>query len=218
MPDSFERPAVDKRLRGSPLAPHLSSFAVALREDGYASVTMQSKLGLLFDFAHWLGRRGICVRELNECHAAAFVKRRQRKRRIHRGDRETLSQFLAHLRNCDVIPSPVRPVCANSPLADILSRYEKHLHCERGLAPATVVNYVPYARKFLVERFRTRKMRLGDLRGVDISAFVLRHAHVMGCRRAQLMTTAFRSFFRFLFQTRQKNSWVDSGSGSLPRE
>ena len=201
MPDCFERPAVDKRLRGSPLVPHLSSFAVALREDGYASVTMQSKLGLLFDFAHWLGRRGICVRELNECHAVAFVRRRQRKRRIHRGDRETLSQFLAHLRNCDVIPSPVRPVCANSPLADILSRYEKHLHCERGLAPATVVNYVPYARKFLVERFRTREMRLGDLRGVDISAFVLRHAHLMGCRRAQLMTTAFRSFFRFLFQS-----------------
>jgi integrase/recombinase XerD len=201
LPDSFERPAVDKRLRGSPLVPHLSSFAVALREDGYASVTMQSKLGLLFDFAHWLGRRGICVRELNECHAAAFVRRRQRKRRIHRGDRETLSQFLAHLRNCDVIPSPVRPVCTNSPLADILSRYEKHLHCERGLAPATVVNYVPYARKFLVERFRTREMRLGDLRGVDISAFVLRHAHLMGCRRAQLMTTAFRSFFRFLFQS-----------------
>ena len=201
MPDCFERPAVDKRLRGSPLVPHLSSFAVALREDGYASVTMQSKLGLLFDFAHWLGRRGICVRELNECHAVAFVRRRQRKRRIHRGDRETLRQFLAHLRNCDVIPSPVRPVCANSPLADILSRYEKHLHCERGLAPATVVNYVPYARKFLVERFRTREMRLGDLRGVDISAFVLRHAHLMGCRRAQLMTTAFRSFFRFLFQS-----------------
>jgi len=32
------------------------------------------------------------------------------------------------------------------------------------------------------------------------SAFILRHAQTMSCRRAQLMTTAFRSFFRFLFQ------------------
>ena len=201
MPDSFEGPAADKRLRGSPLVPHLSSFAAALGEDGYASVTMQSKLGLLADFSHWVGCRGICVRELNERHAATFIRRRQRKRRLCRGDRETLRQFLAHLRNCDVIPGPVRPVCDNSSLADILNRYEKHLRSERGLAPATVVNYVPYARKFLVDRFRKKEILLRDLRGTDISAFVLRHAHHMGCRRAQLMTTAFRSFFRFLFQS-----------------
>src|SRR5262245_22519368 len=110
---------------------------------------MQSKLGLLADFSRWLGRRGICVRELNERHAAAFIRRRQRKRRLYRGDRETLRQFLAHLRNRDVIPGPVRPICDNSPLADILSRYEKHLRSERGLTPATAVNYLPYARKFL---------------------------------------------------------------------
>jgi len=201
LPDSFESPAADKLLRVSPLAPHLSSFAAALGEDGYASVTMQSKLGLLADFAHWLERRGICVGELDERHATAFIRSRQRKHRVHRGDRETLRQFLAHLRNCDVIPGPVRPICDNPPLADILNRYEKHLRSERGLAPATVVNYVPYAHKFLAERFQKREIMLRDLQGADISAFVLRHAHLMGCRRAQLMTTAFRSFFRFLFQS-----------------
>ncbi len=199
--DTFERLAADNRLRGNLLVPHLSSFAASLQEDGYAAFTMQSKLGLLADFAQWLGHRGISVRGLAERHATAFVGARQRKHRIHRGDRETLRQFLAHLRNRDVIPGPIGPICDTSPLADILNRYERHLRSERGLVPATIVNYVPFARKFLVERFHRREFVLQRLQAADISAFVLRHAHTMSCRRAQLMTTAFRSFFRFLFQS-----------------
>ena len=202
MPEySFERLAVDKCLRGNPLVPHLSSFAASLQEDGYATFTMQSKLGLLTHFAQWLEHRGISVGELDEHHATAFVKGRQRKHRVHRGAPETLRQFLAHLRNHGVIPGPIGPMCDNLPLADILNRYEMHLRSERALAPATIVNYVPFARKFLVERFQKNEILLERLQAADISAFVLRHAHTMGCRRAQLMTTACRSFFRFLFQS-----------------
>lgn len=202
MPEcSFERLVVDKCLRGNPLVPHLSSFAASLQEDGYATFTMPSKGGLLTDFAQWLGHRGISVRGLDEHHATAFVKGRQRKHRVHRGDPETLRQFLAHLRNRGVIPRPIGPICDNLPLADILNRYEKHLRSERALAPATIVNYVPLARKFLVERFQNQEILLERLPAADISTFVLRHTHTLGCRRAQRMTTAFRSFFRFLFQS-----------------
>lgn len=198
--DFFERLAADKHLRGNLLVPHLSLFAASLQEDGYASSTRQSKLGLLADFAQWLGRRGIAITRLDERQTAVFVNNRQRKHRVHRGDEETLRQFLAHLRKRGAVPTPIEPISGNSRLADILSRYETHLRSERALAPATVINYVPFARKFLVERFQKEKILLQRLQAADISAFVLRHAHTMGCRRAQLMTTAFRSFFRFLFQ------------------
>jgi integrase/recombinase XerD len=196
----FEHLAADKSLRGNLLVPHLSSFAASLQEDGYATFTMRSKLGLLADFAQWLGRRCIIISGLDERQATAFINCRQQKRRVHRGDRETLRQFLAHLRKRDVIPGPIGPICEDFGLADILNRYEKHLRSERGLAPATIVNYVPFARKFLVERFHNGEILLQRLQAADISTFVLRHAHTTGCRRAQLMTTAFRSFFRFLFQ------------------
>jgi integrase/recombinase XerD len=156
---------------------------------------------MLVHFAQWVGHKGISIRGLDERHATAFVNRRQRKRRLRRGDRETLRQFLAHLRKREVIPGPIEPICKNFPLADILNRYEKHLRSERGLAPATIVNYVPFARKFLVDRFHKREIHLQRLQAADISNFVLHHTHTMGCRRAQLMTTAFRSFFRFLFQS-----------------
>jgi site-specific recombinase XerC len=199
--DFFERLAADKRLRGNPLVPHLASFAASLQEDGYATFTMQSKLGLLADFAQWLGRRGSAPTGLAERQAAAFVNSRKRKHRIPRGAQETLRQFLAQLRKRGTVPAPIGPICDNSRRADILSRYEKHLRSGRGLAPATIVNYVPFARKLLVERFQKREILLERLPAADISAFVLRPAHTRGCRRAQLMTTAFRSFFRFLFQS-----------------
>lgn len=72
------------------------------------------------------------------------------------------------------------PVLDDSPLANILNRYETHLRSARGLTTATVANYLPFARKFLAERFRKRPLHLRELRSRDVSAFVLRNAHTMG--------------------------------------
>jgi hypothetical protein len=79
---------------------------------------------------------GISIKGLDERRVTTFVNCRQRRHRIHRGDRETLRQFLGHLRKRDVIPGPTRPICENSRLADILNRYEKHLRSGRALAAA----------------------------------------------------------------------------------
>lgn len=197
--DSFERLVADKRLRDNPLGLHLWSFATSLMEDGYANATMQSKLWLLADFGQWLGRSGVSVTDLDERLVATFLTDQLPKGRVHRGDRETLRQFLDHLRKRAVVPGPT-PVGDDSPLAGMLKRYEKHLRSERGLVTATIVNYLPFVRKFLVERFREEPFLVREVRSGDISGFVLRQAPTMSPRRAQLMATAFRSFFRFLFR------------------
>jgi site-specific recombinase XerC len=85
-------------------------------------------------------------------------------------------------------------------LANILNRYEKHLRSEQGLAIATVLNYQSDVRKFLVQRFREGPFLFRELKVSDISNFVLKHGHGVGVRTAQLMTTALRSFLRYLFQ------------------
>jgi integrase/recombinase XerD len=212
VPEDFFNRLAAERLRGNLLIPHLSAFAASLREDGYATATMQSKVGLLADFSQWFSRKSISVTDLDERRADAFIRCRQRKGGVCRGERETLRQFLAHMRNRGVVPS-LAPTCDTSPLAVVLNRYEKHLRSERALVTATVVNYVPFARRFLVERFQQGPVLIGDLKAADISAFVLRHAPTMGCRRAQLMTTAFRSFFRFLFQSGELQADL---AGSVP--
>jgi site-specific recombinase XerD len=88
-------------------------------------------------------------------------------------------------------------------LARLLSRYEIHLRTERGLVAHTIEQYQSFVRKFLGERFRGRPLLLKALKASDISDFVLRHTPSMNVKRAQVMTTAFRSFFRFLFQKRE---------------
>jgi site-specific recombinase XerD len=185
-----------QHLQDNSLVFHLQTFATSLREDGYADETVRLKLGLLADFGRWFGRTGLTVTHVDERLVDAFFKHRKQ---VRRGDLKTLEQFLSHLRKGAVIPDrePVRNI---SPLADILNRYEKHLRSERGLVTATVLNYQPFVRKFLVDRFREGPFLFREVKPSDISDFVLRHAHSMSVGRAQLMTTAFRSFFRYLFQ------------------
>ena len=52
----------------------------------------------------------------------------------------------------------------------------------------------------MIERFREKPLVIREVRSSDVSDFILRHAPTMSPRRAQLVTAAFRSFFRFLFQ------------------
>ena len=195
----LERLEAHQRKQRNPLHVHFLPFADSLMGSGYAATTIQSKLALIVDFGRWLGRRGLAVKDLDEARIEGFITGRRRNGLLRRGDRTTVRQLLDHLRKRNVVQrvTPTRDV---SPLAAILDRYEKHLRSERGLTTATIINYLPFARKFLIDRFGQGPFPLRAVRPPDISGFILRHARTMSCRRAQLMTTAFRSFFRFLFQ------------------
>ena len=195
----LERLGADQRGQRNPLLVQVLPFADSLTENGYAATTIQSKLVLLIDLGEWLRRRGLAVKDLDERRIETFITDSRRNGLLRRGDRTTLRQLLDHLREHHVVQR-VTPTCDVSPLAAILDRYEKHLRSERGLTTATIINYLPFARKFLSDRFGEGPFLLKVVRPRDISGFILRHARTMSCRRAQLMTTVFRSFFRFLFQ------------------
>ena len=178
------------------LVAELRRFTTSLIEQGYADKTVQLKLQLLTNFGQWLRRNDLAVTNLDERVVEAFLKR---KHRVHRGDLRTLQQFLDHLRGQNVVPSR-NLACDRSLLAKILNRYETYLRTERGLVTVTIRGYLPFVHKFLLERFRGKPFLLKAVKASDISDFVLRHSHSMGIKTAQLMTSALRSFFRFLFQ------------------
>ncbi len=178
-----------------PLVAELQRFATSLIEQGYTDVTVRVKVKLVTSFGQWLKRNRLAVTDLAEPLLEAFLKR---KHRVHKGDLRTLQQFLDHLRKHKVVPAR-EVACDRSPLAQILNRYEKHLRIERGLVAHTILEYQSFVRKFLLERFRRRPLLLKAVKASDISDFVLCHAPGMRVKRAQVMTTAFRSFFRFLF-------------------
>ena len=186
----------DKCLRGSPLEFHLRTFANSLVEDGYTDRTIELKLGLLACLGRWLQPTKFSITDLDERVLQAFLKHR---RRVHGGDLKTFRQFLDHLRKRNVVPGQ-KPICDRSPLAGILNQYETYLRSERGLVAHTIVNYQDFVRKFLLERFRKEPFRLQEIKPSDISDYVLRHGPRMAVGTAHSMTTAFRSFLRWLFQ------------------
>ncbi len=192
---SFQEPRRTKPFP-DPLVAELQRFTDSLIEQGYADVTVRVKVKLVTSFGQWLKRNRLAVTDLAEPLVETFL---ERKHRVHRGDLRTLQQFLDHLRRHKVVPAR-ELVCDRSPLAQILNRYETHLRIERGLVAHTILEYQSFVRKFLLKRFRRRPLLLKAVKASDISDFVLCHAPGMRVKRAQVMTTAFRSFFRFLFQ------------------
>lgn len=187
---------VGQRFQGNPWEAHLRTFVTALLKDGYADATVENKLGLLDHLGQWLRRTGRTVTHLDERRVEAFVRHRQR---VQGGDLKTLQQFLDHLRQLGVVPAR-ELVRDRSPWADILNRYEQYLRSERGLGVATISVYQYFVRKLFIPRFREGPFLLKAIRPSDISDLVVRHSHSLGGGSAHLVTAAFRSFFRFLFQ------------------
>lgn len=178
------------------LVVQLWRFNATLIEQGYTDKMVRRKLKLITNFGRWLEQNRVVVADLDERLVEAFLRHKHRERK---GELRTLQQFLDHLRRQNVVPAR-NLRCDRSPLAHILNRYETHLHTERGLVAQTILRYQSFVRKFLLWRLRGQPLLLKAVKASDISDFVLRHTRGMSVKSAQMMTTAFRSFFRFLFQ------------------
>ena len=75
--------------------------------------------------------------------------------------------------------------------------YEQHLREARGLARATIINYVPFIRGLLKDRFSGGPVALSHLCAGDVVGFVQRQAPLLHPKRAKLLTSALRSFLRY---------------------
>jgi len=209
MPGKGGDPMQENFLRvnpGNPLEFDLQVFATWLRENGYRERVIQGKLGLVGDLRKWLGRNGRGTPHLDERLLEAFAEHRQ----VRWGDLRALRQFLDHLREREVVQD--RKLVPDQP-TDLLSQYDKYLRSERGLTATTSSQYQHFVRKFLLERFPNGPFLAKEVKASDISAFILRRRQSQSVASAKLMTTALRSFFRYLFQ---KGELQDDLAASLP--
>jgi site-specific recombinase XerD len=94
---------------------------------------------------------------------------------------------------------------------DVEHDFQRYLLQERGLAPATLLNYLPVVHQFLKRR------RSADLSAADVTGFVQRQAHQLSPGRAKLMTTALRSFLRYLQQRGEIETDLASCVPCVPR-
>jgi site-specific recombinase XerD len=200
-----------KRLFTGPLAPHIEELANLLCVQGYARVSILTKLRLIAELSRSLLRRKLPITALNEILINRFLDRR-RRRRYGNGSRATGKMLLRYLRECGRVPSPTK-VVDHSPLTQLLQEYQQFLTSERGLSQATVDNYIPTVQRFLSERFDSSHMELEELSPQDAHRFILHQARQVSRSRTKLLVTALRSFLRFLFH---RGDTTKDLAGALP--
>ena len=186
-----------------PLAPYANTIAEQLRGQGYAPWTVQNKLHVVAKLSRWLEEHHLPVGVLDEQQACIFLHEfHGQERRRYQGDPTTLHGLLKQLSAQGVIPAPIATADEGAQ-AQIIQEFSCYLTQERGLAMATVDNYVAAVVRFLTARFGEGPVELTALQAHDLTDFVLAQAHRLSPKPAQLMVTALRSFLRFLYQRGQ---------------
>lgn len=177
---------------------YLLAFTSFLSSQGFTPPSLRSKIQILRNFSRWIDKQQVKVCELDEGAIDDFFKQHPRAGYVRRGDLSALHSLLEWLREIEATRS-LLPEVDSSELYSIECNFSRHLEQERGLSQATLHNYLPIIRCFLTERFGSDAVVLSEIDVSDVTQFVLRYARTMSCCRAQLMTSALRGFFRFLY-------------------
>ena len=180
-----------------PLTTYIEPFARSLREQGYVLDSIHQQVLLAACFSDWLRQRGVALRGITSDHSQRYLRYRAGRVRPCRGDAAALRHLLNYLRRERVIPTEKVPARPLTPAELWAQGYEQHLREARGLARATIVNYVPFIRSFLKDRFGGGPATLSHLCARDVVAFVQHQARHLHPKRAKLLTSALRSFLRY---------------------
>jgi site-specific recombinase XerD len=180
-----------------PLAVYVRPFAEFLSAQGYGLKSIHRQANLAACFSRWLQREGVALPHLTIEHAKQYVRYRARKVKPHLGDAAALQHVMDFLHSEGVVAAETLPVRRLTPAERCTQKYEQHLREVRGLAEATILNYVPFIDRFLKDRFADGPVTLSCLRARDVVRFVQRQAQRLHRKRAKLMTSALRSFLQY---------------------
>jgi integrase/recombinase XerD len=194
----IDKQIVLSRMPDGPLAAYIGPFAESLREQGYSAVSIHKQVLLAACFSRWLKQRGVSLRSITSDHPTRYLRYRERRVRPYLGDAAALTHVLAFLRRERVIAAEKIPSRRLTSAERCTQGYEHYLRETRGLAKATIINYVPFIRSFLKDCFDDGAVMLSHLCAGDVVRFVRRQAARLHQKRAKLLTCALRSFLRYV--------------------
>lgn len=193
--DFFTHGRIIARHRAGLFGAHVDDLADDLNINGYARQSVRSAIVAVRGFGSWMERHDLRVKDVSEEMIAEFGRRRRSW--IRHGRLAALHTLLTRLRRLGIAPARLQP--DEGPIEKIERDFAAFLRSERALSTATVTNYCPVARLFMVDRFAEGPIDLAKLRAVDIHEFVLRRSRQCRLKRMQLTLTVLRSFLRFLY-------------------
>jgi len=189
---------VPSRTLEGPIAPHLGSFAEFISAQGYARSSIRRQVHLAACFSQWLQQERIELNRITCDHARRYLRYRARQAKPCRGDAAALRHLIAFLRGAGLLPDETVAVPQLTPVERCTTAYAQHLREAQGLAEATIRNYVPFINSFLKGRFANGPVALSGLCARDVVTFVQRQAPRLSTKRAKLMTSALRSFLKYV--------------------
>ncbi len=185
------------RLRQGPLSPYMNLFAQQLADEGYRDAPARAQIGMIAEFSVWLKQHRVSIEQITPKHTERSLRCTAKRRLLHSTDPSALNRMLAILRQQGVIPTEAVVVLQPSPAELLRDQFVKYLLEERGLAQSTAFIYQKFVLDFLNGRFSEKDVSLTELNSIDIVSFVRQQARILRPKRAKLMTSALRSFFRF---------------------
>jgi site-specific recombinase XerD len=181
-----------------PLAPYIDYFIGLLRNQGYAPDSAHMKVRLTVDFSHWLKQQAIALHAITAEHVTLYLQYRAHHQRPRSDDTFTLKQLLSLLQQKGAIAEEEEPG-EITPIGQLTGEFTLYLRQDRGLAPVTIDLYVFFIQRFLAACFDNEKsLHLSQLCAADIVGFVQDQAKCLHQKRAKVMTTALRSFLRYV--------------------
>ncbi|MEK7334670.1 MAG: site-specific integrase [Candidatus Binatota bacterium] len=197
MPQFFTNTSLPPSMCEGPFGDIVLAYADLLYQQGYTHQSARLQLRFLADLSHWLDRQRFSIADITKALLHRYLRSRHHRLRPRRDDASILKRLLHLLHTKGLLQDKVPP-SINSPRQCVEDDFDRYLSQERGLSMAARVNYRPFIQRFLLEQFGAQPIQFVHLRAKDVIRFVQNHAHKLSPKRAGLMVSALRSFFRYL--------------------
>jgi hypothetical protein len=121
---------------------------------------------------------------------------------------------MVFLRSRRIIPAEKTSSPRLTQIEKCVQAYVRYLREERGLAGATIINYVPFIRRLLRDHFGKGRVILSGLCARDVVRFVQSQVVSIRFKRARVLTTALRSFLQY---ARYRGDITSDLAAAVPR-
>ena len=180
-----------------PLDGIIPTYADFLSQQGFSKISACQQLRFLADMNRWLHQKRLSISDLTTHTIQRYLRLRHRRLRPRRDDAAILNRLVHLLHTQGLLPKKDTRLPDN-PHQHIDNDFDRYLSEERGLSVATRINYRPFIQKFLSAQFGNKPARLAELNASDVIRLIRKQASQLQPKRAGLMVSALRSFFRFL--------------------
>jgi site-specific recombinase XerD len=193
----FTNPHFSQNVYQGALGSVLPVYATHLSQQGYTQQTAYLQLRFLSDLSQWLHRQRLQATDLTMPTLRRYLRSRHRRFRPRRDEMSILRKLLHLLHTQGLLPNKTLPP-PNNPRQRVEHDFDRYLSEECGLSMATRINYRVFIQRFLSAHFGAKPVRFTALHAKDVVRFIRNQAPHLNAKRAGLMVTALRSFFRYL--------------------